>query len=310
MSLVLMRKILCAVLSLGLYGSLFAQNTDEKVPTSTEPQNLTIDSLPAYSDIKLFYGYSQILKGYNDPFYVDDDKADYLNVPSSFLSFEFTRNMKMISQLKDSLAAENLLVGVSVLAHTIHFTKKVFLPVYPGINTQAQTHTIQSKSRFGMGFFLGPESTDYLISVGLTILLDFEQEKSRARLNPDTGKVEKVPGRGVILSKIVGAPSLRFRYGAERNIHFSFRVYQEQYNLDNDAVNMSISIPLGEHYALRPGVGLYPTGTFFLDNDFYLGDFNLTIRSGIVLNYYTDTLKVFGVDDALYTNIAMRYRFQ
>jgi len=297
---------------------------EDKNETESEDTSIKkkIKSNTGYTSLSFNYGYGYRLKGYSNPLLVDNDKSQYLKAINHTVNIEVVNAFPTDSQILKDIAGDDslLLVGFQLLGYFTPSSDSVNIPRALPVNDGEINHNLQSENSGGFGFFFGTDHGSFELDLGASLYFKFLNEKSREKYQTDgqgnvkkdaNGKflTESAPGRGLLFDKVNVYPNLRLRFGSKKDLNLVFDIFREQFNQFTDFINYSINIPVTRYFSVAAGNGFAPTMTLFIKPTFHMGNFNLHLKTGAIVDAYDGNISKISLKDSQYYNVGAQFTF-
>jgi len=260
-------------------------------------------------EILVFGGYHTQLNGYTDQRYVGADKGDYLKTFAEYMGAEYLqRNLvTTIPELKDLVlgAGLNLIVRNEFTAKTLYAvpSKGIDAQTILGDENDSTGHFQLAVSGFG-----GLDREWWSLQGGVTVILNGYNEQVRQKYDA-SGTIYNDTGRGWVFDNSLILPNFFGRFGPVSIPHIELSLFRGDYDLSYGALMTKIVVPIQGFGSVNVGGSLYQTASIFLEPHFQIGQFNVGLRGGTILNYYDSSFTRVGIFEGAFLAASLGYRW-
>ncbi|MCP4137690.1 MAG: hypothetical protein GY754_42375 [bacterium] len=321
----------------GLFAQQDIENEPESAPVSTETasegktfyQEFTSPGLHN-SKLLLFGGQHKHLYGYTDARYVGADKGDYLESRLIYGGLELvsTDFSSWHSSLDDVSFGTNLnFYTIGGKSGETYLQASTWPITYLRTDIPGNDNEKGRRYGFNFGFFGGIDKKWYGLTGGLTGRVKHYTETNRKRrvidedgnpvmvTDPNTGSLIEqtvdIKGRGLVADgEFSIRPNLFLRLGMEDKAHFTFSIFQEDYNPVYGIIQTKLVIPVNSYFTMKVGGYLYETTAIFVEPELNLGDFSISAKAGTFIGYKDDVMSKVDLVDSLFASASISYRWK
>lgn len=321
-----MRYILAFITLLTFSGILYSQEIPKKTKKSSDEITLTDSGSAELSDSPvlrysdkddegknsfLFYGgYHSYLYGYKDRRYVDtDDQGDFLKAYGQYYGIEYSH----LGFGKSLPEVEDIRIGGLM---TFYYrgalpSKKLYAVPSQGIPAETILPNANDRTQYTsikIGVFAGLDEKWYELSGGFHANLEAEYEKERLRYATD-GSIYASEGRGWMWSNSAMRVNFLGRIGVKGNVNFTISAFREDYDPNYGKIMAKVFFPVNDIFKMQVGAFLYPTDAVYLQPIIVMGDFSLSPRVGLIINYNDDDFEKVGIFEGMFMSLSASYNW-
>jgi hypothetical protein len=235
------------------------------------------------------------------------DQGDYIKAAAQFGGVEFY--VSDFSNVSSFLSDMKIGFNIGMYHHT-RYSQRVLYAV-PSASIPQETHPASESKTierwwFNPGFFIGADKKWYEINLGFTMKSTIINEKTRQHLDA-SGTYVDVKGRGPMFEDSQWLMNFYLRLGPEDKPHMSMSVYREDYDPVYGVFQMKLCFPIGEYFVFNTGGYFYKTQTVFIEPGFKYKGVEVSVKSGMVINYHDKAIERASIKDTLFCELKIAY---